>query len=142
MLYHLGDHLQDLVFGLRWSQHSECLQTTKTPQDLPLLLLQSEVAVGDQRLVPLYLLRCSSVLPSSPLNQPIVTGFLLEQRRRNFRKLIYLCGDILFVLRLQFSFFPSLRITQLQFIRTKFLQDEASFCAQRFHTEVRPAPRW
>lgn len=105
VLYHLSDHLQDLVFSLRWSQHPECLQTPKTPQDLPLLLLQSEVAVGDQRLVPLYLLRCSSVLPSSLLNQPIVTCFLLKQkRRRNGKKVFVFVGTFCFL------FFPQLKI--------------------------------
>lgn len=78
---HLGDHLQDLVLGLRWNQNSKALQTTKTPQDLPLLLLQAQVAIGDQRLVPLHLLRCSSILPSAALHQPIMTHFLWSRKR-------------------------------------------------------------
>lgn len=106
VLSHLGDHLQDLVFSLRWSQHSECLQTTKTPQDLPFLFLQTQVAIGDQRLVPLHLLWCSGILLSPPLNQPIVTRFLLGPRRRKRNGEIYLswCG-LWFMLRLRCQFF-------------------------------------
>lgn len=83
LIDHLGNHLQDLVLGVRWFEDSQCLQTPETPQDLPLLLLQTQVAVSDQRLVPLHLLRCASVLPGAPLHQPIMTHFLFEHRGRD-----------------------------------------------------------
>lgn len=78
---YLGDHLQDLVLAVWWFQGAESLQTTKTPQDLPLLLLQAQVAIGDQRLVPLHLLRSPSILLGAALHQPIVTHFLFEEIR-------------------------------------------------------------
>lgn len=73
-----GDLLENLVLGLRRRQHPESLQSTKTPQDLPLLLVQAQLAVGDQRLVPLHFLRRLCILSRSMLQQPIMMGFLWQ----------------------------------------------------------------
>lgn len=76
---YLSKHLQDLPFTFILSQNSESLQTTQVPQNLPLLLLQTQFPVGDQGLVSLQLVRSPGVLLSSPLNQPVMARFLFGQ---------------------------------------------------------------
>lgn len=79
LLPYLCNHLQDLVLCLRRSQNSQALQTTKAQQNLPLLLQQTQVAVGGQRPIPPHLLRGGSVLLGATLHQPIMMHFLFEE---------------------------------------------------------------
>ena len=73
-------HLQYLGLRVGGGQDPEGLQATKTPDDLPLLLLQTEVAVGYQGLVPLHLVRGSSVPLGTALHHPAVLELLANRR--------------------------------------------------------------
>ena len=76
----LGYHLQYLVLRVGGRQDPEGLQATKAPGDLPLLLFQTEVAIGNEGLVPLHLVRGASVSLGAALHHPAVLELLANQR--------------------------------------------------------------
>lgn len=78
-LAYLSDELQDLVLGVRGREDPKGLQPTQAPLDLPLLLLQGQVAVGDEGLVALHLLGGAGVPLSPPVHHPAVLSFLRER---------------------------------------------------------------
>ena len=77
---YLGYHLQYLGLRVGGRQDPEGLQATKTPSNLPLLLLQTEVAVGNEGLVPLHLVWGSSVSLGAALHHPTMLELLANQR--------------------------------------------------------------
>lgn len=73
---YLSNELQYLGLGVWRGEDPQALQPAQASLDLPLLLLQGQVAVGDQRLVPLHLLRGPGIPLGATVHHPAVLHFL------------------------------------------------------------------
>lgn len=81
---YLSDELQHLRVRVGGAEGADGLQPPQVPLDLPLLLLQRQAAVGDQRLVPLHLLRGPCVSLSALMHHPAVLNLLNTQHTLSF----------------------------------------------------------
>lgn len=73
---HLGDELQDLGLCIWGGQHTQHLQSPEAAKDFPLFLLQGQVAVGNEGLVPLHLLWGAGIALRSSLHHPAMLSLL------------------------------------------------------------------
>lgn len=79
---YLSEELQDLVLRVGGRQHPKSLQPPQAALDLPLLLLKGQVAVGDEGLVALHLLRGDGVPLGPAVHHPAVLRLLGNQGHR------------------------------------------------------------
>lgn len=90
---YLSDELQHLRVCVGGTEGTDGLQPPQVPLDLPLLLLQRQAAVGDQRLVPLHLLWGPCVSLSALMHHPAVLH-LLNTHDTLFRFYMKLMKDL------------------------------------------------
>lgn len=73
---YLGNELKYLSLRIWWSKYSKSLQPPQTALDLPLLFLQRQVAISNQRLIPLHFLWGAGVSLSPAVHHPAMLHLL------------------------------------------------------------------